>query len=260
LNYRRLPFAISAGLDTRTPAPWELQSVSRNLVARANDLRVGLPEDARGVMRLRDGRDGMLKRAAQGSTALRSLYPWLGPEGAGPKLFTASPLFSYLGITGLFMPWSSEAHVNATLPDSDLPFVAAHELAHRQGYAREDEANYLGYVACRVHPDRDFQYSGALAASAYALAALAPIDRPAYVALGALRSPAVARDLAAEAAWRERYRSVLGDVARRINDTYLRSQGQPAGVASYGLMVDLLIAERRRADPDVAAGGRSSGR
>jgi hypothetical protein len=84
-----------------------------------------------------------------------------------------------------------------------------------------------------------------LATSAYALAALAPIDRPAYVALAALRSPAVVRDLAAEAAWEQRYRSVLGDVARRINDTYLRSQGQPAGVASYGLMVDLLIAERR---------------
>lgn len=251
LNYRRMPFAASAGLDTRKPAAWELKAVCQELVTQANDLRVELPEDAAGVMRLGDGRDRMLKRAALGSAALRRAYPWLGPVGAGAKLFAASPLFSYLGITGLYMPFSAEAHVNATLPDPELPFVAAHELAHRQGYAREDEANYLGYLACRMHPDGDFRYSGALAASAYALAALAPVDRAAYLELGARRSPAVARDLAAEAAWSERYRTVLSDLARTVNDTYLRSQGQTAGVASYGLMVDLLIAERR-----AQAGGR----
>jgi hypothetical protein len=249
LNYRRLPFAVSAGLDTRKPAAWELQAVCRELVGQTNALRAGLPEDARGVMRLHDGRDGTLARAALGSEALRLAYPWLGSEGAGAKLFAASPLFSYLGITGMYVPFTGEAHVNATLPDSGIPFVASHELAHRQGYAREDEANYLAYVACRLHPDGDFRYSGAFSASSYALGALAVADRAAYLALAALRSPAVARDVAAHAAWRERYRSVLGDLADRVNDTYLRSQGVPAGVASYGLMVDLLIAERRAVQP-----------
>jgi hypothetical protein len=34
-----------------------------------------------------------------------------------------------------------------------------------------------------------------------------------------------------------------------VNDTYLRSQGQELGVRSYGAMVDLLLAERRRDPP-----------
>jgi hypothetical protein len=32
-----------------------------------------------------------------------------------------------------------------------------------------------------------------------------------------------------------------------VNDAYLRSQGQDQGVASYGRVVDLLLAERRAA-------------
>lgn len=245
LNYRRLPLAASAGLDTRPPTPLELTKLCQALVGRTNQLRVGLPEDARGVMRLRDGRDAMLKRTARGSAALRRAYPWLVRPGAGPKLFAASPLFSYLGISGLYVPFSAEAHVNATLPDPELPFVAAHELAHRQGYAREDEANYLGYVACRLHPDGDFRYAGALAASVYALGALARADQPAYDRIVAGRSAPVRRDLAAFEAWSQRYRSPVSELARAVNHAYLRSQGQPAGVASYGRMVDLLIAEHR---------------
>jgi hypothetical protein len=38
-------------------------------------------------------------------------------------------------------------------------------------------------------------------------------------------------------------------MARAVNHTYLRAQGQPEGVASYGRMVDLLIAERRASTP-----------
>jgi hypothetical protein len=249
LNYQRLPLAASAGLDTRAPSVGELAALCESLVGEANQLRIGLPEDAQGVMRLRDGRAGALKRAARGSAALRRAYPWLGAEGAGPKAFAASPLFAYLGITGMFVPFSGEAHVNATLPDPELPFVAAHELAHRQGYAREDEANFLGYAACRLHPDQDVRYSGTLAASVYALGALAAADRTAYARIAAERSAAVGRDLAALDAWSRRYRSVVSEMARAVNHTYLRAQGQPEGVASYGRMVDLLIAERRASTP-----------
>ena len=44
--------------------------------------------------------------------------------------------------------------------------------------------------------------------------------------------------------WRAR-RSVVTDVGRLSNDLYLKSQGEAEGVASYGRMVDLLLAERR---------------
>ena len=41
-----------------------------------------------------------------------------------------------------------------------------------------------------------------------------------------------------------RYESRAGAVQEKVNDAYLRAQGQE-GVTSYGRMVDLLLAERR---------------
>jgi hypothetical protein len=40
-----------------------------------------------------------------------------------------------------------------------------------------------------------------------------------------------------------KYEGKLSEVGDAVNDTYLKSYGQTAGTASYGLMVDLLIAE-----------------
>ena len=127
-------------------------------------------------------------------------------------------------------------------------FAASHELAHERGLAREDEANYAAAVACRMHPFPEFRYSGALLSSSYVQGALARVDRPAALTLEAKRGPGVRRDLRALAEWSRRYRSRLTEVSNRVNDTYLRSQGQELGVRSYGATVDLLLAERR-SDP-----------
>jgi hypothetical protein len=181
------------------------------------------------------------------------------PAVAGaPKPVMLSSLMSYAGISGIFIPFTGEANVNATLPEWQIPFTAAHELAHQRGYAREDEANYVGYRACRAHPDRDFQYSGTFEAALYALGALAGADRAAYGRLRATLSPPLVRDLGALSAWRARYRSRLGRVQDRVNDAYLKTQGQRDGVQSYGRMVDLLLAERRASTAPRAAGAEGA--
>ena len=247
LNYDREAVAALLAYDTSPARPEELVSLAAELIAEAERLRAGLPEDDRGALRLDDGRRGAMRRAVRGFAAPDLGGLPLPPTGGRPKLVLLSPLLSYAGIAGVFVPFTGEANVNATLPDCELPFTAAHELAHQKGYAREEEANYVGYRACRGHPDRDFQYSGTFRAALYALAALGRADRAAYGRLRATLPPPLRRDLAALAAWRARYASPLGDVQERINDAYLKTQGQREGVQSYGRMVDLLLAERRAA-------------
>jgi hypothetical protein len=245
LNYSRRPFAETAGLELRPAAASELADLARALATAAEAERDGLGEDAEGVLRLADGRRGALARAAAGYARAAAAHPALAGRCSRPKPARLSPLLSVLGITGIYVPFTGEAHVNVQVPDPELPFTASHELAHQRGVAREDEANYVGYLACRVHPDRDFRYSGLLAAASYALSALAAAERGAFRDVAAGLGPGVRRDLAAIERWAARHAGPVRDAARRVNDAYLRSQGQREGVRSYGRLVDLLLAERR---------------
>ncbi len=245
LNYQRQPFAVSAGLDTRGAGVSELEALCVALVERANDLRGAVAEDEHGVMRAPDGVSSLLARAGAGFSEAARLHPTLAGRCTRPKPVLLSPLLSRLGITGIYSPFTAEANVNTDAPGPELPFATSHEIAHAYGFAREDEANYLGYLACRLHPDPDFRYSGVLAASLYAQAALARRERAAYERLETRRSPAVRRDIDALSAWIARYRGPATEASQRMNNAYLRSQGQTEGVRSYGRMVDLLLAERR---------------
>jgi hypothetical protein len=245
LNYRRPPYAALAGLDTRPATIAELTAVCEKLVAESNGARDGLPEDPEGVARLADGRRGALRRAPAGYGKAARIQPVLEGPSAPPKPVAVSTALSYLGISGIFCPFTGEANVNMTLPEPDVPFAACHELAHAHGFAREDEANYVGYLACTRHPDADFRYSGLLAASMYAMNALARVDRDGHARLEARRAPGVRRDIAALAAWAKRYRGPAERVSQAVNNAYLKSQGEKEGVRSYGRMIDLLIAEQR---------------
>ena len=244
LNYQRLSFGRSAGLPVAPSDRLELLALSASLIDAANTLRDGLPEDEHGVMRLADGSRRALSRTTLGAAALINRYPWLPKSLFHPKPAWTSPLLARLGIGGVYSPWTAEPHVNIEVPSSDIPFDAAHEVGHQLGFAREDEANYLAYLMCRLHPDVDFRYSGVFLASRYAQAALASVDRPEALALESRRSAAVRRDLVALIAWAKRFEGPAMKAAERVNDGYLRTQGQD-GTRSYGRMVDLLLAERR---------------
>jgi hypothetical protein len=247
LNYGREPFGELAGLDTAPASADELEALSRHLVEEANVARTLVQEDETGVMRVGRGRAGTLVRAEPGFHAAARLYPFLDGPRVRPKLLLLSPLASHLGISGIYNPFTGEANVNSTLPDPDLPFATSHEIAHQRGFAREDEANYVGYLACRLHPDPDFRYSGLLSATLYVQQALLGARRRAADTIEKIRSAGVRRDIRALQAWAERYEGPVRDAGEKVNDAYLKTQGQAGGLQSYGRVVDLLLAERRRA-------------
>jgi len=241
LNYRRLPFATLAGLAPSQVEVPALERLGAELVNITNTLRADVREDAAGVMQLDGDLADALERANGGLEEAARTYAPLAGDWGPPKPVYASAVMSFLGIRGIYFPFTGEANVNTSCPASTIPFSACHELAHLRGFAREDEANFIAFVACRAHTDADYRYSGYLAATLYVLKAL-----PA----GATRSrlltsfaPGVQRDLAEQRRWRERYQTPLADLSERVNDTYLRANGEAAGTRSYGRMVQLLVAE-----------------
>ena len=126
-----------------------------------------------------------------------------------------------------------------------VPWTMAHELAHQCGFMREDEANFIAYLACKESDDALMRYSGLLLAYDNAMGALRSADpeRAAEIASG-LAEP-VRRDLAERAKHWAQYEGPVQDVSNAANDAYLKANNQSDGMQSYGRMVDLLLAEQR---------------
>ena len=79
----------------------------------------------------------------------------------------------------------------------------------------------------------------------YLLSALSRTNRDSAREIMNSLDAGVDRDLSAINAYLNQYNTPIQQISRRVNDAYLKSQGQRDGVMSYGRMVDLLIADQR---------------
>ena len=96
------------------------------------------------------------------------VYPCLQYKTPSIKSSVYGLLGDYLGFTGYYNPFTGEAQVNTTVPKFLIPYITLHEMGHQIGYAKEDEANFSGYLAAVASHDTLFQYSTYLDLFVYA--------------------------------------------------------------------------------------------
>ena len=235
LNYFRLPLEETLDIPVRASTVQELTALCDKLMEDANALYTEPPEE-------------LLPLA--GAALNAAARDWPIPAGAWgkPKKALASPLLSRLLIEGITSPFTCEALVNGGIPAVSLPFVACHEAAHVRGFAREEDANLIAYLACAASDAPFYRYSGAVSALLHCLNALQRADGEAYQALRRTLSDGVRADLAAHAAYWAQYRgTTAAEVGARVNDAYLQALGGgDQSARSYGRLVDLLLALERK--------------
>ena len=177
---------------------------------------------------------------------LNSLYGGLGTYFPRAKSSVLSRALSHLNIGGFFSPWTMEAHYNGDMPGQSIPFVINHELAHAAGHMREEEANFIAYLASRDSGHVDFQYSAVYVAINYVLSDLRrAVSLERYMELLAMLPAQLARDFDAAREFWQNFQGRAADASNRANDAYLRINRQPDGVLSYGRVVELLLAYYR---------------
>jgi len=237
LNYFRLPLETTLNLPVCPSERAELIALCEKPIADVNERYTAPPDDPLSHV-----------PAALDAAAVE----WPIPTGAfsAPKPALASPLLSRLIIEGIASPFTAEALVNGGIPAFSLPFAACHEAAHVRGFAREEDANLIAYLACEASPEPYFRYSGAANALSYALSALASADIDAYRALRQTISPNVQADFVEKSAYWAPYREQkAAQVSSRVNNAYLETVGGgDQSAASYGRVVDLLLAIERKED------------
>ena len=152
-----------------------------------------------------------------------------------------STVMSDLRITGIYSFFTGEANVNVEYPDYNLPFTAAHELAHQRGISRENEANFVAFLVCVASDDDFIRYSGYLNLYEYLASALYRADKDVYYEISAGLSQGARDDIQASNAVYEKHKdSFLGELNEKLNDRYLQLNGTP-GTVSYGYVVRLAI-------------------
>lgn len=243
LNYYRQPLATTLGYKVAPRSVQDLKKLCLALTDAANQVRPDLSEDVHGVVMLEDGKSAMLKSIPSAYTSLSQEYPLFSAKYGPPKPVWQSRRMSFTETQGIFIPFTIEPNVNADIPDAFLASTAAHEVAHQYGFAREDEANFVGYLACMASGDKETEYSGLLMALTTSMNALYGYDADAYWEIYERYHDGIKRDLNAQSKYWSQFEGPVAETSSKMNNAYLKSNKQADGVNSYGRMVDLLLAQ-----------------
>ena len=239
VNYHRKTFSSEEGIIASDYTAEELQEICIRLTEEVNSRAGKVSRDSDGVMILTapegEGAVEAMEKLAEAFPSLKGYYPM-------PKKVAVSEILSYQGLTGVYSPFTIEANYNGDMTPYNIPFTTCHELSHLRGFMEEKEANFIAFLACIGSDRTDFQYSGYLSGWTYCMNALYRADPEEWRDTRILLDEKAEVDVSANSQFWNSYEGVISETADRINDTYLRANGQADGVRSYDRMVDLIMA------------------
>jgi hypothetical protein len=148
-----------------------------------------------------------------------------------PSLFGI--LGNYMGYGGYYNPFTGEAQINNYMPEFMLPYIAVHEVAHQKGYAKESEANFIGYLDVINSGDSALLYSANLEMFLFANRALRRFDSTLARQNMERLSPRIKKDLADYKVFAEKYYGPVDKFVTWFYTGFLNFNNQPEGMMSY---------------------------
>lgn len=241
LLYYRVPVSTLLQYDTAPARTEELQALCEDLVEQTNRTRSRLTDSSiYGITP-----ESLLEKAPR--AYLNTSLPFLKYSTPSIKMATGSRLLAGMGTSGIYTFWSGEANVNRINSNVDLPAVALHEMAHQMGFASEDEASYIAWLAGKDHPDPLFQYSARYNVVWRSLRRLWNVDSTLAQTLYSRLDSSVYRDAEIDnARWAPYRNRVQKYVISPFYSLFLKANGRKYGIMSYDQVIDLIIYERRR--------------
>jgi hypothetical protein len=238
LNYDRRGIAYQLQLNVQAYSTNELDTLLRQVVVRLENTdslaHLQRPALDRNSI-IFDGAVHSYK--ALSSQDVRFAYP-----SPSVKASLYGYLGDYLGFGGYYNPFTGEAQVNTTMPVFVQPYTTCHEIGHQLGYAKENEANFAGYLAARRSNAPAFLYSVYFDLYLYAARELYLRDSTLLQPFKARLSPSVKADFKELQRFNRRYENPFEPVVRRLYGGYLRANSQPQGMRTYNEVIAWLIA------------------
>lgn len=238
VNYNRMGIADQLQLKLDKYSLNDLKSINTLLVEKTNSSKLYL--ENRGIKNVT--KVELFEKVSRAYEEARLVHPFLRYQPVSLKPSMWSWIGNYMGFTGYYNPFTGEAQVNTLVPKFLLPFTTCHEVAHQLGYAKEMEANFVGYLAATTSTDTSLYYSVYLDLFMYSNRNLFEIDSSAAIAYRRQLAPAVQADLKEWRQFNKKYRNPVEPVFRWIYGKYLERNQQPQGVLSYDQVTAFVIA------------------
>ena len=239
LNYSRKGITYQLNLEVEKYSTEEVDTITELLQQRLNFYAGIISLDQRDSF---NKKKTLFEKSSEAYLYANARYPFLkyDPQSIKPSLY--SYLGNYFGFQGYYNPFSGEAQVNTTIPKFIEPFVSAHEVAHQLGYGKENEANFVAFLACKSYPNNTFRYSMYFDMYLYAVTELDKRDSVRAKARNDQLHPQVEKDIDEYRRFLKKYRNQIEPVISWIYDGYLQANDQPEGKKTYNMVVAFLIA------------------
>jgi len=242
INYSRESIAKQMGLTVSESTVEQLTGLCFLLIEDIKNVSADITADEKGLLLI--DQEAVRRNVVDAMKDLGNRYPALSGFYPNPKPVILSGAMSYLGITGIYSPFTLESNYNSDVADFIIPYTLGHELAHFKGFMKEEEAGFIAYMACRNSSSAELRYSAALNALIYSLNALnMNVGWEDYRSVYDLIPEQVRAEFNESRYYWLNHTSAITSIAKKANEQYLIANAQTEGTKSYGNMVDLLLAE-----------------
>lgn len=238
INYNRKGIAYQLQLTKLNYDTSDLKMIQAVLLQKVNNSKL----NAMNSHELYPVKKELFKKAKIGYDNAAKKYPFLQYKYLSVKSSFYGWLGNYLGFTGYYNPFTGEAQVNTTVPSFLQPYIATHEMAHQLGYAKENEANFVGYLAAINSSDPLFHYSTYFDLFLYANREVYYFDSVSSKSAREQLNPYVKKDVAELRQFNLAHSSVIEPAVTWMYGKFLKLNEQPKGMRSYNAVVGMLIA------------------
>ncbi|HEY5462434.1 MAG TPA: DUF3810 domain-containing protein [Hanamia sp.] len=238
INYNRKGIAYQLQLNDLSYDTSDLLMLQDLLLQKVNAAKISAMRENANY----PSKNDLFKRARNCYDEAESKYPFLQYKYSSVKSSFYGWLGDYLGFTGYYDPFTGEAQINNTVPAFLLPYIATHEMAHQLGYAKENEANFVGYLTAVNSDDTLFHYSVYFDLFLYANREVYYFDSVSSKKALDLLNPGVKNDILELRQFDLDHRSFIEPAITWLYGNFLKLNQQPQGMRSYNAVVGMLIA------------------
>ena len=241
LNYYRLPLSKNLNYEHQKYSNKQLQNVTEHIIKKLNEYQFKITKNDSLIVVPPYSYKEIYKMAISGYDNLSKIYPQLNYQYPSVKSSLMSGIQSYNGTSGYLNPFTGEAHINDKIPKSSSLTTTCHEMAHQIGYAAENEANFVGFLAANYNENSYFKYASYRMAFGYCFSEIKKRDNDLSKKLLTTLHSGIIKDFRNSSLFWKSYKNPFEPIIKKGYNAYLKANKQDKCVASYNYVVDLLI-------------------